>query len=150
MGDLGTIDHDSGMRPRLRLLPLSAVLPMLKPPAAPSRAAVPGTDPERRRAAEGLVELCAQVLRGRHPLAAVQRRADRIAFGQFAALHRRFRSARPVPVSLRLRHSDVDASGGLSMVAILRAGELVRAMSLRAGHSPRSGWRLTQCRLVEP
>lgn len=143
--------YDETANPRLRLVPLAAALPML---AAPPPAPAPmRPDPEEcRRVAEGLVELCALVLHGRHPLAAVQRKADRAAYGHFAALYRRFRSGRPGsgPVSLRLRHSDTDASGGINMVAILTAGGVVRAMSLGAEHRSPVGWRLTRCQLVEP
>lgn len=151
MGVFETNDQSGPLRSRLRLIPLSAVLPMLSAPATTPAPPRPDRD-ERRRTAEGLVELCAQVLRGRHPLAAIQRKSDRAAFGQFAALYRRFRSGRAdaAPVSLRLRHSDTDASGGLTMVAILNTGDQVRAMSLCARDNPPAGWRLTRCQLVEP
>ena len=135
------------LRSRLRLVPLTAVMPMMSAAAADHSGPVAAAD--HRRAAEGLVELCAQVLRGRHPLAAMRRVASAAAFGQFTALYGRLTRARgEPPVTLRLSRTDAGPGGSVDMVAIVQAGRRVRALTMRAVRTPRSGWQLTQCQLV--
>lgn len=154
-------DDRTGLSSRLRLIPLTSVMPILaartpvpRPTALERRPH--NTNPatshrDLRRAAESLVELCAQVLRGRHPLSAIRRVADARAFGQFTALFRRTRPLRPhaEPVSLRLSHTATDPSGALTMVALMRTGDRVRAVSLCARPRSPRGWQLTLCQLIE-
>lgn len=158
MTERETDDQTGRLSSKLRLIPLTSVMPILaaRPPARPTELQRRAPEPtvsarDLRRAAESLVELCAQVLRGRHPLSAIRRVADPRAFAQFTTLFRRTRPLRPnaEPVSLRLSHTATDPSGVLTMVALMRAGDRVRAVSLCARPRSPRGWQLTLCQLIE-
>ncbi|MGH8879528.1 MAG: Rv3235 family protein, partial [Stackebrandtia sp.] len=88
------------------------------------------------------------VLRGRHPLTAMRRVASAAAFQQFSVLYGRLTRGSEPPVTLRLSRSDAGPGGTVDMVAIVQVGRRVRALSMRAARTTRSGWQLTLCQLV--